>query len=319
MTRHPRTTLEPLTEKALRALPGKRVVWVVAWALVPWLNGAANLLLDTDSKSAVWEQSGTLVVLNYAAVSVAIVLSIWGGRRIAQRVAALRGTEPFRELEDVRAPLLGAAATAVAFGITAFVQDGAVPALLRGATWLVVGVAVWSFLWTYVAVHVGLHRLGAEPVPEDARMDPGLGLRPLGDVAFTALWILLAWLVPLVLTGLRDDVGFAIGLGVLSAALITFFSSLVRLHHRMVEIKTEELELARGLYAQAYAPVRESPTLEMLERQRNLLGAADALEKRAKAIHDWPIDEGTFARVLTITTSVVAITIGRLILDPFGL
>ena len=57
----------------------------------------------------------------------------------------------------------------------------------------------------------------------------------------------------------------------------------------------------------------------MLEQQRNLLSAADALEKRAKAIHDWPIDEGTFARVITIATSVVAITIGRLLLNPFGL
>jgi hypothetical protein len=65
--------------------------------------------------------------------------------------------------------------------------------------------------------------------------------------------------------------------------------------------------------------VRESPTLEVLEQQRNQLAPADALEKRARAINDWPIDEGTFARVLTIATSVVAITIGRLILDPFGL
>ena len=65
--------------------------------------------------------------------------------------------------------------------------------------------------------------------------------------------------------------------------------------------------------------MQETPTLEMLEQQRNLLSAADALEKRAKAIHDWPIDEGTFARVITIATSAVAITIGRLLLNPFGL
>ena len=36
-----------------------------------------NFLLDAESKSAVWQQSGTLVVLNYAAVSLAILLSIW--------------------------------------------------------------------------------------------------------------------------------------------------------------------------------------------------------------------------------------------------
>ena len=100
---------------------------------------------------------------------------------------------------------------------------------------------------------------------------------------------------------------------------LAFFLSLVRLHHRMVEVKAEELELARDLYAKAYEPVRQTPTLETLEQQRSLLSAADGLEKRAKGIHDWPIDEGTFARVLTIATSVLAIAIGRLILDPFGL
>ena len=87
----------------------------------------------------------------------------------------------------------------------------------------------------------------------------------------------------------------------------------------MVEVKEGELAVARELYAQAYAPVRAAPTLETLEEQHRLLAAADALEKRAQAIHDWPLDEGTLARVITVATSVVAITIGRLILDPFGL
>ena len=311
--------LQPLAERILSALPGRRQGWIAIWALVPWLNAGANLALDTETKSAVWGQSGTVVVLNYAALSVAIALAIWGSRRIAARVEESCGTVPFREVDSVTAPLLGAVGVAVAFGTSAFVEDGAIAAVLRGVTWLVVGAALWTFLWTYVSLQLGLYRLGGEHVTDAARVDPGLGLRPLGNVAFTGLWILLAWLVPLVLTGLSDVVGVAIGAAVLAAALATFFLSLVRLHRRMVEAKAEELTLARELYAQAYAPVRETPTLETLERQRTLLAAADALETRAKAIHDWPIDEGTLARVITIATSVVAITIGRLILDPFGL
>src|SRR5215207_8280084 len=173
--------LQPLTERVLRALPGERPVQVVIWALVPWANGALNLLLDTKSKSAVWEQSGILVVLNYATVSLAILLSIWGSRRIAIRLAELRGPQPFRELNSAAAPLLGTVATAMAFGITAFVQDGLIAAFVRGVTWLIVGAALWSFLWTS----------------------------------------------RLVLTGLSDEVGFAIGFGVLVVALATFFSSLV--------------------------------------------------------------------------------------------
>jgi hypothetical protein len=85
----------------------------------------------------------------------------------------------------------------------------------------------------------------------------------------------------------------------------------------MVDVKARELTIARQLYAEAYEPVRATPTLDVLERQQRLLGAADSLEKRAHEIHDW--HEGIFARVLTIATSVVGITVARLILDPLGL
>lgn len=269
--------LQPLTERVLGRLPGKRWAWVAAWALVPWANAGMNLLLDTETKSAVWGQSGTVVILNYAALSFAVVMAIWGSTRIATQVEDLHGAAPFRELNSATAPLLGAVSIALAFGVSALVEDGPVAAILRAITWLIVGTALWTFLWTYVSLQVGLYRLGGERVTDAARMDPGLGLRPVGDVAFTGLWILLAWLVPLVLTGLSDVVGVAIGAAVLAAALTTFFLSLVRLHRQMVRVKAEELALARGLYAEAYEPVR------------------------------------------TIATSVVAITIGRLILDPFGL
>jgi hypothetical protein len=72
----------------------------------------------------------------------------------------------------------------------------------------------------------------------------------------------------------------------------------------MIAVKANELATARELYAQAYEPLRSVPTLEVLDHQHTLLGAADALEKRANAIHDWPIDEGRWARVATIATSV---------------
>lgn len=70
--------LRPLTERILTRLPGPRAIWIAAWALVPWCNSAANLLLETGARSAVWEQSRTLVLLNYAALSFAIAISLWG-------------------------------------------------------------------------------------------------------------------------------------------------------------------------------------------------------------------------------------------------
>ena len=317
--------LRPLTERILARLPGPHVVWIGAWALVPWANAGLNLLLDDERTSAVWEQSRTLVTLNYAALSIGVVIALWGSGRIARRLEDLRvggtdSTAQFRGMNSVVGPAAASAVTAVVFAVSAFVRDGWAAAFLRGTTWLVLGIALWTFIWTYASLQLGLDRLGRQHlVPDAAPVDPGLGLRPLGAVSFMGLWMLLAWLVPVVLTALTDVIAVTLGAVVIAVGLATFFLSLQRLHRQMVEVKNRELEIARDLYAQAYAPVRKAPTLEALEQQRSLLGAADALEKRAHDLHEWPIDEGTFARVVTITTSVVAMTIARLILDPFGL
>ena len=305
------------------------MLWIAVWALIPWLNAGANLLLETGARSAVWEQGRTLVLLNYAALSFAIAMSLWGTDRIARRLESLRPTRDggvvdargrFREMNSAVGPLLATAATAIAFGVSAFADDGWMAAILRGATWLLVGIPLWTFLWTYGSLQLGLDRLGREHLPADAaRVDPYVGLRPLGGVAFMGLWMLLAWLVPVLLTGLPDVVGFALGMALLAGALALFFLSLFRLHRQMVEVKEREIAVARELYAQAYEPVHRARTLQALEQQRGLLGAADGLEKRAHAIHEWPIDEGTLARVITVATSVVAISTARLILDPLGL
>ena len=81
--------LRPLTERVLARFPGPRAAGIAVWALVPWLNAGANLLLPADSRTEVWEQSGALVVLNYAALSAAVVLTVWGADHIARRVEEL--------------------------------------------------------------------------------------------------------------------------------------------------------------------------------------------------------------------------------------
>jgi hypothetical protein len=319
------TELRPLTERLLARLPGPRALWIAIWALVPWLNAGVNFLLETGTRSAIWDQSRALDLLNYAGLSFAIVIAVWGTRRITRRVETIYETtwsslegdrhEAFREMNSVVGPLVASGATAYAFGIGTLIADGRASALLRGGTWFVLGIALWTFLWTYASLALGLDRLGhARLVPESGPADPTLGLRPLGRVAFTGFWLVLAWLIPLVLTGLPDIVGVSIGAFVLAGALAAFFLSLFRLHRRMGEVKVDELTVARELYVQSYEPVRAEKTLGALERQRNVLAAADALEKRARAIHEWPVDERTVAWVIGITTSVIAVTIARLIL-----
>jgi hypothetical protein len=321
--------LRPLSDRILALLPGRRVYWIAAWALIPWANAGGNLLLDAET-SAVWEQSGVVVVLNYAALSFAVALTLWGAARIARRCEKLREetagvldagvSDPFRPMNSVTRPLVLALAAAIAFGISAFVHDGWAAAFLRGGTWLILGVAFLTFLWTYACLQLGLDKLGDGHLNRDtALVDPSLGLRPLGSAAFMGLWMLLVWLVPVVLTGLPDVVGFVIGMLVLLGGLGAFFFSLWGLHRQMTAVKEGQVEIARELYAEAYEPVRVERTLDALERQRSLISAAEALEKRALSIHDWPVDQGTWAWVIGIATSVFALTLGRLILKPLGI
>jgi len=267
--------------------------------------------------------------LNYGALSFAVVVTVWGTARIARRLETLRAStlrdgdaccERFRELNNPWGPVAIAIAVAIAFAVAAYTRDGWGAALLRGGTWFVLGIALGTFLWAYASLQLGLHRLGRNRLlPNANSVDPSLGLRPLGSIAFTGLWMLLIWLIPVVWTGLPDVVGLVIALVVLGGGIATFFLSMYRLHRQMIAVKDREVAIARSLYGQAYEPLRRKQTLDVLEHQQSLLGAADALEKRARAIHEWPVDEGTFARVAAIATSVTAATIGRLLLEPLGL
>src|ERR671937_602836 len=302
------TERRPLTERVFAHLPGPRVLWIAVWALVPWLNAGANLLLDTGARGAMWEESTALLLLNYAALSFAVAIAVWGTRLITRRLETIRETtwsslegdrsEAFREMNSVFGPLVASAATAIAFGIAALIADGWVSAFLRGGTWFVLGIALWTFLWTYASLALGFDRLGRARLVQASPVDPILGFRPLGRLAFMGLWMVLALLIPVVLTGLPNIIGVSIGAFVLAGALAAFFLSLLRVHRQMAEAKVDELTFARELYAEAYEPVRADGTLGALERQRDVLAAADALEKRARAIHEWPLDRGTFAWVV---------------------
>ena len=323
-------TFRPLTDRILGRLPGPRVIWIGAWAVVPWINATANLALGAEDASPVWEQDPALIVLNYVAVSFAVVMSLWGTTRIARQLEDLLATPSrslagqatviFRGMNTRGGPIVASVGASIVFGVSTGIREGWAAGLLRGSTWFVIGVALFSFIWTYGSLLLGLDRLGREHLtPDPVHVDPGLGLRPLGGIASTGLWMLLVWLVPVLLTGLPDLVGAVTGMLVLMAVLAAFFLSLFRVHRQMVGVKASELAIARELYAQAYEPVHRARTLEALEQQRTLLAAADALEKRASAIHEWPFTERTPTLVITIATSVTAMTIGRLILDPLGL
>lgn len=322
------TELIPLTERILFWLPGPRLLWLAVWLLVPWMNIAAIFLLQETGQFPRWEDPA-VEILNRAAFSFAIVLSVWGAALISRRLESLRSNlsellggaggpmEPFRAMGSTASPVLLTVATAAVFAGQSVLEHGTwIRSAVAGASWLLIGIALWTFFWVYLNLQIGLHRLGRrhlslEPYPADR----SLGLRPLGALAFTGFWTFVSALAPILLA----SGGLTMGVLILLAGVAAFFLSLRRLNRQMVAAKQQELAWARRLYAQAFRPVREEGTLEALQRQSGLLGAAEALEKRAERIQEWPFDEGTFARVVAISSTVVAAILARVLLAPFGI
>jgi hypothetical protein len=192
--------------------------------------------------------------------------------------------------------------------------------VIRAVTWVIIGIPLWTAVWVYLRLQRGFDRLGRGHLTLlGYRGDRSLGLRPVGRLAFTGFWMLIGSVGPMVLTNASDLPGVILGVAVLAVGVGLFFLSLRRLNRRMVAVKQRELTLARDLYMQAYETVRDQPTLEVLQGQVGLLNAAEALEKRAERIQEWPFDEATFARVVTIASSAGATIIARFLLDPIGL
>jgi hypothetical protein len=272
-------------------------------------------------------------VLNRTAVTFAVLLSLWGTARITDELQGLgpvlakvvEQEEPdvdrlFRGIDSTLLPLLLTAATMVVLPLDEAVGGDPAAALIQAVTWLVIGIPLWTAVWVYLTLQIGLNRLGRGHLTLQAyRGDRSLGLRPVGNLAFTGFWMLLGTVGPLVLTNLSDIPGVIVGISVLVAGVGLFFLSLRRLNRQMVAVKQRELERVRDLYRHAYQPVRDEPTLEVLQRQAGLRSAAEALESGQSASKTWPFDEAIFAQVVTIASSVAVIIISSLILTPVGL
>jgi hypothetical protein len=304
---------------------------MVAWALVPWLNLAGVL----GAQAAGWSEAtdSTVELINRVAVSFAVLLSLWGAARINDDLQRLRPAlsqavqqqesdvqRVFARLSSALVPLVLTVVIGIALPVDEVLRGDPVAAVLQAGTWLLIGIPLSTAVWVYVTLQAGLARLGRGDLALHAyRGDRTLGLRPVGNLAFTGFWMLVGAVTPLVLTGSSDRPTLLVGVVVLLMGVGLFFLSLHGLHRQMATVRQHELDRATDLYEQAYEKLRENPTLEILKEQVSVLNAAEALEKRAERIQAWPFDEATFARVATIATSAAASILARLLLAPTGI
>lgn len=314
--------LRPLTERVLARLGRPRWLWMLVWGL---------LSLTAYEVSFRVFQAPTYpgrVVAAYVNV-----LALWAIAKVTADLETIRplvqrltggtvGTNswPFQAAESVAGPVALGLMETVIWNVVDFVRHpspvNAILIPVMFAAWLPAETALWFF----GALLVGLYRLGRKSlrlVPFEE--DRSLGLRPLGSVAFTSFVVLTAAMLPLLATQWRDLRGVITGLLFFVGFVALFFASLYGLHRQMVKAKADLLEQTHHRYVEAFRPIWTHWSLERVAEQSAHLTVAEAIERRAAAIQEWPLDEGLLTRLAAIITSVIGVILARLILSRFGL
>ena len=318
----------PLTERILGQVGPRRRLWIAVWA-----SSAILILLVMLAVLAVLGESDRVrsvssLVISQAALAYAVGLALWGVGRLNREARAL---EPLlirlTHLEHPRYPVAGIVAGPILLSVAIsvvvtlgwWVRYGPVPAVAVLPLLIISLVPIMTFVWSYLQLLVGLDRLGRARLHLDLfPQDRSLGLSPVGSLAFTGWVILFAGAIPIFVTTSANLASVALGLVLVGASTAMFFLSMWRIHGQMAAGKAAYVAAARALYAEAYAPLRATPTVETLASQATALGAAHALVERAERILLWPVDERMTAWVAIIVTGVVTSMVVRLIVVAAG-
>jgi hypothetical protein len=322
----------PLTERLLGRLPGPRVAWVLAWAAVPVAAG----LLPGAYLATVGVKPLAVRLLIGLVFAYEVVLAFWAvGRFTRERDTVQRSVDQLAaDPEQVAMPVFGGMAstrgplalTLVFVAVTVW-RTAVLGGLWAALRWLPVAVVVnlplLTAVWVYLALLLGLARLGRRTLsltafPEDL----SLGLGAVGRLAFTAFWIYGAGFAPVLVINLTNPLGLLLILGLFLLGVLVFFGCLQGLHRQLLTARRHYLDWAGQLYARAYEPLR-SGSLVALGEQAQPLQAAEVIHRRAEAIQQWPFQQRRLAQMAgivgTVVTFVITGIITRLILVRLGL
>jgi hypothetical protein len=321
----------PLTERLLGRLPGPRVAGVLAWAAVPLAAG----LLPGSYLATVGARPIGVRLLTGLVFAYAVVLAVWAvGRFASECEAAQRSVDRLAAHPEQASPVFrGMASTWGPLALTlGFVAVTVWRTAVLGDWWaallwlpvaLLVNLPLLTAVWVYLALLLGLVRLGRRTLsltafPEDL----SLGLGEVGRLAFTAFWIYGAGFAPVLVISFVNPVRLLLTLGLFLLGVLVFFGCLQGLHRQLLAARRHFLEWAGQLYARAYEPVR-SGSLAALGEQAQALQAAEVIQRRAEAIQQWPFQQHRLAQIAgivgTVVTFVATGIITRLILVRFGL
>lgn len=324
--------VRPFTQRLLDKLPGPARRWRRAWALVPGLQVA---VMAVNLERTGGNEYGVLLYVaaapNVAVFAYAILHAMWGSRRLTDEALALVQTispaanaelelDARRQLASSWAPLVIATALAMTFGVDVWRRTGVSVALLNAPLDVLLYLPIATLLWTYFVVLALLGRAGrAMLAPGAYRGDRSLGLRPVGRLALRSFQVLLANLAPILLVTVGYGLGLVVGLAILIFATLYLFGALWGIHRAMRRAKEAQIARASAMYERAFEPLQASFDVDTLRQQSPLLGAAEALEKRAQSIQTWPFSDAIFARIVVIATGVVTSVVVKLVLSTLGM
>ena len=320
----------PLTERILRRLGRPRWLWILLWSAValisPLVFGTAIRLSGRPFDSS--ELVNLLV--SQAALAYACLIFLWGSGVLARQATDLRhglerfapgesAADLFRGIGSVGGPLVLTGIVVTISSANGWARYGPLPPIAALPLLSVYMVPIATFVWVYLAILVGLDRLGRRPLALDLfPQDRTLGLEKLGALASTGLGLVLVAAVPVLLAGSDEPVTLGISLAVVVMTVAVFVLSMWRLHRQMAAAKARYVAATRRLYADAYAPIREHATVETLEKHASVLSAAQSLDERAHNLLAWPIDEGTLKFMAVVVTGVVTSLVVRGLFAAIG-
>jgi hypothetical protein len=320
----------PLTERVLRWLGPPRSLWVMLWALVPLISpfvfATAIRLAGHEFGDA---EFGNLFATQ-AVVAYACLVFLVGGRLLGRQATTLRqdlarlapgaaASDLFGRIGDTAGPLVLTAIGAAILSTNGWLRYGPIPPLAALPPLLVYLVPIATFVWVYLTILVDLDRLGRQQLALEAfPEDRTLGLEEVGSLASAGLGLVLAAAVPVLLAGSDEPVTLGISLAIVVATVAVFVLSMWRLHRQMAAAKRRHVAVARRLYADAFAPLRDHPDIETLAARSGVLQAAQSLDERAESLQTWPVAEETMRFLAVIVTGVLTSLIVRGLFAAIG-
>ena len=323
-------SLEPITERILRRLGGRRAFWILLWSAVPLLSPFIFSTAIRATGRPFTQEAFVGGILTQAGIAWACVVLLWGCGRLATEARSTRDELRRAAPDQVPETIFGAIArrdgpillTAIVTSIVVvnnWAAFGPLAPLASLPLFVAYMVPIMTFMWVYVAILTDINRLGELPVVLDRfPQDRTLGLGRVGSLASSGLGALFLAAIPILLVGSDEPVTLAISLAVVIAAIGTFALSMWRLHRQMVAAKRRYVANARRLYAEAYAPIREHSDVGSLTAASTALSVAQSLDERAAGLPTWPIDDGTARFVAVVVTGVITSLIVRALFAAVG-